>query len=210
MRFKEFSKPLSESFDQNVLQMQKELKAAGADLGPFGPKGDGLDGIMGQYTRRAADKFPDIAKKYNIVMALPDSPDAPTDKTDVKSGMPANAPVTQPFGKVSQRGTHPGTDLGTSVGTPIHAPISGKVTYAEIDDNDCGGTIAIQNGSIKHRFCHCSSISVHVGDNIDKGDVVGYTGGAHGMKGAGLSTGPHLHWEKYIAGNKVDPMSNIG
>ena len=210
MRFKEFSKLLSESFDQNVLQMQKELKAAGANLGAYGPNGDGLDGIMGPYTRRAADKFPDIAKKYNTVMALPDSPDAPTDKTDVKSGMPVNAPVTQQFGHVSQLGRHPGTDLGAPVGTPVHAPISGQVVYAEIDSNACGGTIAIQSGGVKHRFCHCSSIKVHVGDVVEKGDVVGYTGGGKGQPGAGLSTGPHLHWEKYIAGNLVDPMANVG
>ena len=51
----------------NVLALQKELKDAGADLGKFGPKGDGLDGQWGKTTAGAAfsdPKFTEIAKKY--------------------------------------------------------------------------------------------------------------------------------------------------
>jgi hypothetical protein len=78
MRFTEFFSKvkLSEAFDQQVLTMQKELKAAGANLGTFGPNQDGLDGRLGPYTRRAAEKFPEIASKYKDVLARPDSVDA--------------------------------------------------------------------------------------------------------------------------------------
>jgi hypothetical protein len=51
----------------NVLALQKELKDAGADLGKFGPKGDGVDGQWGKTTAGAAfsdPKFTEIAKKY--------------------------------------------------------------------------------------------------------------------------------------------------
>ena len=58
-------------FDPKVLAMQKELKAAGANLGSFGPNRDGLDGVMGNYTRRAAAKFPEIAKKYQAILDKP-------------------------------------------------------------------------------------------------------------------------------------------
>ncbi len=64
---------VSPSFDPSVLELQKELKAKGADLGPFGPDKDGLDGLMGSYTRRAAAKFPDIAAKYKDVLAKPNA-----------------------------------------------------------------------------------------------------------------------------------------
>lgn len=85
MRFKEFfnNVNLSEAFDQQVLNMQKELKAAGANLGNFGPKGDGLDGRLGPYTRRAAEAHPEIAAKYKEVLARPDSVDA--QKIDVST-----------------------------------------------------------------------------------------------------------------------------
>ena len=78
MRYKGFFSKvnLSEAFDQQVLTMQKELKAKGADLGTFGPNKDGLDGRLGPYTRRAAEKFPEIAAKYKDVLARPDSVDA--------------------------------------------------------------------------------------------------------------------------------------
>jgi AraC-like DNA-binding protein len=75
MRFTEF-KIINEAVDKDVMAMQRELKAKGADLGNFGPKGDGIDGRLGKYTRRAADKFPEIAAKYKEVLARPDSVDA--------------------------------------------------------------------------------------------------------------------------------------
>lgn len=83
MRFNEFKTIINEAFDQQVLIMQKELKAKGADLGTFGPNKDGLDGRLGPYTRRAAEKFPDIAAKYKEVLSRPDAFDA--QKVDVST-----------------------------------------------------------------------------------------------------------------------------
>ena len=47
-----------------IKKMQEELKKAGADLGTFGPDGNGIDGVIGKFTRAAMAKYPDIAKKY--------------------------------------------------------------------------------------------------------------------------------------------------
>ncbi len=69
MRFQEFN--ITEGFDPEVAELQKALKAAGADLGKFGPKGDGIDGMMGPYTRRAAEKFPEISKNFASALAKP-------------------------------------------------------------------------------------------------------------------------------------------
>ena len=60
----------------DVTSLQRELKAAGADLGDFGPKHDGVDGMMGPYTRRAAEKFPNIAAKYKDALAKSNSVNA--------------------------------------------------------------------------------------------------------------------------------------
>jgi AraC-like DNA-binding protein len=76
MRFREFKIKLNEAVDKDVMSLQRELKAAGANLGNFGPANDGIDGRLGPYTRRAADKFPDIANKYKEVLTRPDSVDA--------------------------------------------------------------------------------------------------------------------------------------
>ena len=47
-----------------IMNMQRELKNAGADLGTFGPNGDGIDGKMGGKTIAAMKKFPSIAANY--------------------------------------------------------------------------------------------------------------------------------------------------
>ena len=78
MRFNEFKERINESsYDSSVAQMQTELLAKGADLGPFGPNGDGIDGLLGPYTRKAAEKFPEISKNYKETLAKPDAPSAP-------------------------------------------------------------------------------------------------------------------------------------
>jgi peptidoglycan hydrolase-like protein with peptidoglycan-binding domain len=74
---------IKESVDKDVMDLQRALKAAGADLGNFGPKKDGIDGRMGPYTRRASEKFPDIASKYKSALDRPNSIDA--QKVDVST-----------------------------------------------------------------------------------------------------------------------------
>lgn len=73
MRFNEIAVILKEAFDSDVEKMQKELKAAGANIGSFGPKRDGVDGLLGPVTRAAAEKFPEIAEKYKEVLSKPNT-----------------------------------------------------------------------------------------------------------------------------------------
>lgn len=83
MRFNEFKVSLTEAFNLDVLKLQYELKAAGENLGTYGPNKDGLDGMLGPYTRRAASNQPEIAAKYKSVLDRPDSFDA--QKIDVST-----------------------------------------------------------------------------------------------------------------------------
>jgi murein DD-endopeptidase MepM/ murein hydrolase activator NlpD len=46
-----------------------------------------------------------------------------------------------------------------------------------------------------------SRIAVEPGDQVRRGQVIGYVGST------GLSTGPHLHYEVYRSGQAVNPMS---
>lgn len=47
-----------------IKQLQRELLAAGANLGQTGANRDGIDGDIGPLTRAAMQKYPDIAAKY--------------------------------------------------------------------------------------------------------------------------------------------------
>ena len=145
----------------------------------------------------------------------PSKPEPAQDKkTDSSEIKPVNGPISSPFGNrinpvTGQPQSHAGVDIPAGKGTPIKAPISGKVTQATPESPVCGGTIAISNGKIQHRFCHCSNIDVQVGQEVSQGDIVGRTGGKKGDPGAGRSTGPHLHWEKknLVTGQLMNPVA---
>jgi pyrimidine deaminase RibD-like protein/peptidoglycan hydrolase-like protein with peptidoglycan-binding domain len=225
MRFNKFK--LTENSKVTIKRVQQVLLDLGYNLGPTG-----VDGMVGPYTQSAIDAYMSKAGPQGQVVPKKDKPsttpvapkkDKPSttpvapkkDKPSTSSTMPVNGRLTSAFGNrkapVPGTGTgHPGVDIAVPTGTAVRSPIAGKVEYASMDNNACGGTIAISNGREKHRFCHCSKIDVTVGQVIQQGDVIGLTGGGARDPGRGLSTGPHLHWEKYIAGNLVDPMSNIG
>lgn len=93
-------------------------------------------------------------------------------------------------------GPHSGTDIPTYVGTPIKAPADGYVarTY------DSGGPgysyiMLIHGDGVSTVYGHVSGFAVNEGQLVTRGTVIGYTGGAPGTRGAGLSSGPHLHFE---------------
>jgi len=41
---------------------------------------------------------------------------------------------------------------------------------------------------------------VLVGQRVETGQIIGYQGAT------GRVTGPHLHWEMWVAGEQVDPL----
>ena len=52
-------------------------------------------------------------------------------------------------------------------------------------------------------YSHLKSISVQVGDNLKKGQVIGYVGST------GLATAPHLHYEVFKDGKNVNPIDYL-
>lgn len=93
-------------------------------------------------------------------------------------------------------GPHTGTDIPSPVGTPIKAPADGYVART----HDSGGRgysyiLLIHGDNISTVYGHVSGFAVAEGKLITRGTVIGYTGGAAGSHGSGLSSGPHLHFE---------------
>lgn len=111
---------------------------------------------------------------------------------------------------------HKGVDIGAAVGTPIYAPTDGNVVKAgDTTPNGCGGYIKLDHpqAGIQTKYCHCSKWVVKDGDQVKKGQLIGYTGGAVGAQYAGNSQGPHLHYEVLnsngIAFNPTTAHSNM-
>jgi murein DD-endopeptidase MepM/ murein hydrolase activator NlpD len=118
--------------------------------------------------------------------------------------------VSSEFNKPRKGYKHQGVDLSAPSGTNVVAIDGGTVIDAEIKNDNCGGTLYIEHpNGYKSRFCHLKQINVKKGDKVQKGQVVALSGGGKGERGAGRSTGPHLHFELYKDGSLVDPMRYI-
>jgi murein DD-endopeptidase MepM/ murein hydrolase activator NlpD len=94
---------------------------------------------------------------------------------------------------------HKGLDLAVASGTPVLAPADGVVEKASWFSS-YGNFIEIAHGGdMETRYGHLSGYNVVEGQQVHKGDVIGYVGST------GRSTGPHLHYEVRIGGEAVDP-----
>ena len=98
---------------------------------------------------------------------------------------------------------HEGIDITAAYGTKIIAPAAGRVIKVGYE-NGYGNLVAIDHGyGLETRYAHMSRWAVRVGQNVKRGDLLGYVGST------GLSTGPHLHYEVLRDGRAVDPLKFI-
>lgn len=103
-----------------------------------------------------------------------------------------------PFGRDRWK-FHTGIDIGVEYGAPIVSTGGGVVVFSDWDEGH-GRTVEIDHGSgIATRYCHASQLLVGPGDEVLAGDMIALVGSS------GMSTGPHLHYEILIDGEKVDP-----
>jgi len=95
---------------------------------------------------------------------------------------------------------HPGLDIAADRGTPIHATADGTVDTAGYNGN-YGLSVLIGHGyGIGTRFGHMSSLAVKAGQQVHRGDIIGYVGST------GHATGPHLHYEILFNGQPINPL----
>ena len=95
---------------------------------------------------------------------------------------------------------HSGQDYSAAAGVPVYAPAKGVVVLAE-PLQVRGQAIILDHGwGVFSGFWHLSQIDVTVGQQVDRGEVIGLVGNT------GLSTGSHLHWEMQVRGVPVDPV----
>ena len=94
---------------------------------------------------------------------------------------------------------HAGVDLAAALGTPVRATTEGVVNTADWTGG-YGLLVALDNGhGLQTRYGHLSRLNVLPGQQVQRGDVIGFVGST------GNSTGPHLHYEIRLNGKPVDP-----
>lgn len=173
-----------------------------SDAGIVVPDEPDEDSVPGAPTQRddseayaifQAWKRLDTGLTANIGIAIPSR--RPIEKMSLSSsyGMRVH-PIT---GKLAR---HNGVDIPAPYGTPIYATADGIVGRAQ-RLGGYGNYVEIEHGNaIETRYSHMSSFVVQPGQQVKKGDVIGYVGST------GRSTGNHLHYEVRIDGEPVNPM----
>lgn len=123
----------------------------------------------------------------------------------------ANPYVTSSYGMrfhpvLNYSRLHAGTDFRAYCGTPILAAADGTVLYARTLAG-LGNQVLIDHGytssgtSVMSSSNHLTSFAVSSGQHVSRGQVIGYSGTT------GTSTACHLHFELYVNGSTVDPMT---
>jgi murein DD-endopeptidase MepM/ murein hydrolase activator NlpD len=95
---------------------------------------------------------------------------------------------------------HEGLDIAADKGTPVRATADGVVESAA-PNGAYGNAVLINHGfGISTRFGHLAAFAVRAGQQVHRGDVVGFVGST------GHATGPHLHYEILFNGQQVNPL----
>ena len=101
---------------------------------------------------------------------------------------------------------HKGVDICAAAGTPIYATASGTVTKAGYERAGAGRgygySVIISHGSgYTSVYAHCLSLTVHAGQSVKQGQLIGYVGST------GRSSGNHCHFEIRLNGSYIPPQS---
>jgi murein DD-endopeptidase MepM/ murein hydrolase activator NlpD len=122
---------------------------------------------------------------------------------------PVSSYITSPYGMrfhpvLHYWKLHDGTDFRAPCGTPVRAAADGVVTD-KYYNGGYGNRLFVSHGvmdgsSITTVYNHLSRYKAHVGERVQKGEIIAWSGTT------GYSTGCHLHFMVYQDGNVVNPM----
>jgi murein DD-endopeptidase MepM/ murein hydrolase activator NlpD len=103
-------------------------------------------------------------------------------------------------GREIDQQVHLGTDLASTRGAAITASNTGHVLFAG-SLGIYGNCVILDHGmGVQSLYAHLSSVTVEVGDRINRGETIGKSGST------GLAGGDHLHFSMLVAGHPVNPI----
>ena len=117
--------------------------------------------------------------------------------------------VTSEFGNrvdpiTGKRKGHTGMDLAVPTGTPIRAALPGMVVVSKYNAGGYGYYVMIDHGNgLATLYGHCSKLLAKVGQTVEAGDIIALSGST------GRSTGPHLHFEVRVNGERANPRAYL-
>lgn len=96
---------------------------------------------------------------------------------------------------------HQGVDFGAGSGEPIMAAGGGTISFAGWHGGHGRYVMIRHNKELVTAYAHMGRIAVAAGQRVRQGQMIGTVGSS------GLSTGPHLHYEVWLRGKAVNPVS---
>ncbi len=99
-----------------------------------------------------------------------------------------------------QRSHHDGIDISANRGQPVFATADGIVVRAERAGNLGRAVYLVHRFGYETRFGHLSKILVEEGQQVRRGDTLGWVGNS------GRATGYHLHYEVRLGDDSRDPF----
>lgn len=129
-------------------------------------------------------------------------------KNIIPTMWPVNGRLLSRFGEredpfSGEGALHAGVDISAGMGTPVHAAADGVIAHAEFG-RGYGRVVIIDHGNgMQTWYAHLSRFEVIPGQEIRRGEVLGYSGAS------GRVTSPHLHFEVRLGGSPVNPHSYL-
>ena len=108
---------------------------------------------------------------------------------------------------------HNAIDLRAAVGTPVYAAEDGAVDQRQVWDGHTktgmqsyGNMLRIRHAdyndhTLQTRYGHLSKICVRMGEHVEEGQLIGYSGATGNVQGA------HLHFEVICGGVRYNPLN---
>jgi LysM repeat protein len=107
--------------------------------------------------------------------------------------------ITQGFYEV-----HQAIDIAAPYGSPVYAGRAGQVIRSGWARTGYGYTVIIDHGEgLWSLYSHMKGEWVRVGDWVERGQLIGEVGST------GNSSGPHMHFEIRVDGERVNPLDYL-
>jgi murein DD-endopeptidase MepM/ murein hydrolase activator NlpD len=181
----------------------KNLAFSLADPKAYSKWANDLDAEIKQLDNSIVEQFDEYQALLATVKEIKKIQDATPSLCPVEGGS-----ISSKFGyRISpfkgSKEFHSGLDISVRKGTPVKATADGFVICAEYN-GDLGKEVIIDHGfGIVTAYGHLSEIKVRIGQQVQRGGMIGKVGNT------GRSTGPHLHYEVRLNNNPINPKKYI-
>ncbi len=173
--------------------------------------GDTIESVAAQYgvAEAAITNFPPNALFPPYELEQGQGLIVPYGRKDVVTPKPSLAPdaaIAWPLVGVITNGfkpEHPALDIGAPYGATVYAADDGTITYADWAKTGYGYTIIIDHGDGRETWYNHLKGTLLSSGFVARGAPIGQAGST------GRSTGPHLHFELRLNGERVNPIEYL-